>query len=146
MRNFFFALIPFLLFAGLAQAEQFTLTRDDGKIFTCTDQPFPTQNLVQVTQCKCLQYDNTDLGVVLYEGKGTSLADQCKALSNYNTKLLNCANTQQVSGAEMACDCIQYDGTALGQVLSPVGSLDQLMVQCRKLSNYNVKLNNCHPL
>ncbi len=127
-------LLIFILSISSAFAEQFTLTRDDGKVFTCSDQ-LGGPSTGTVTVCTCNDQYGENYGSVI----GVDVMNSCKGLvGNRAPRLNNCSNLQgSINNA--TCTCKDQYGENYGLV---VGA--DSMGQCKTLvGNRSPRLIGC---
>lgn len=116
--KFALALVATFFIGQNSFAESFTLTRDDGRTFFCSDNPgtLPTTTY-KVNQCDC-KYSATGsvVGVALWVGSSTSAAE-CKAIDS-SAKPFGCKTSNLASDKNMLCDCkYSATGSSIGEVL-----------------------------
>jgi nitrite reductase/ring-hydroxylating ferredoxin subunit len=122
--------------ANLGFAESFTLTREDGRVFYCSDQGGgPVYKSFTVCECFDAVY-NVSRGQVI-AGGGSNALDACRALTS-SPRLSGCRTLQASS---ITCDCFDstYNVNA-GQVIG--GSGTEVMSSCKSLTS-SPKLLNC---
>ncbi len=136
-----FSVLVLSLFAAVsANAEQFSLTRQDGRVFVCTDNGGVTVPPVvvpptstSITSCDCNDDGGNSYGRVL----GDNLQAQCKKTvdNQYRKALLNNCGSLSVpiGSAGVQCNCGDNAGNSYGVVFRDVTSASDLTDDCRSI-------------
>jgi hypothetical protein len=126
---------------GAASAEEFTLMRDDGKVFYCTDHGGST-DYVTVNICGC-RGNGLSFGQVVAGPSAPSVKEQCQGLSPFGA-LSGCTSKKLRRDASVGCDC-RATGTSFGEVIAAAEDASTLLEQCKELSTFG-ELAGCRAL